>query len=337
MSSRLSLAAGIFSVLFSATAATAFAASGHGAVPAAQQLQGPKRVAPSYGQGQTLFSESFTTNASTPNAWAFAGPDVCLTAGNSSTPPTSVPACGSNAPEDQIGQGTLELTKPINFDGGVAIYNAPISTSQGVSVTFNYYSYGSTGATGDGLAVIFADASMPHAMIGGCCGSLGYAPYIDRGESEPGLSDGYVAVGLDESGWWSYQAEGRTGGFSSPIPNLVGVRGAAQSNWQYLLFPRNFWGQPAQLPFPLSAGQSPYRPTPLTVYVTLTASGTVSVSIDNHRGWGPQSFIPPTNIVGLWGQPKVPANVLIGFTAAGGNFNARHQINDVTFATANCY
>ena len=91
-------------------------------------------------------------------------------------PPRCRPAA-ANAPLYPNGAGALELTPPINFQDGFVFYAAPLSTSNGLSATFNYYSYNANGNPGDGLAFVMTDASKPAPTgIGGCCGSLGYAP-----------------------------------------------------------------------------------------------------------------------------------------------------------------
>jgi hypothetical protein len=277
-----------------------------------------------------LINQDFTHSASIPNAWHYGG-GACLTAGYSQTPPTSIPACGSQAPEDPGGWGVLELTPPANFQQGFAIWNTPLSTSAGLVMSFNYFSYNSSGNVGDGLALVLADASVNAPALGGCCGSFDYAPFAGN-PVQPGLADGYLAVGLDESGYWTCTCNGKTGGSPFPVPNIITVRGSDLVAWDYLLS-SSILGHPSQLPYPLSAGRSNHRPPPQTYTVTLSSAGVLSLTVDLHNGLGPVPFIPPTNIVGLNGQPAVPSNVYIGFTSSQGGANARHDISDVYVTT----
>ncbi len=271
-------------------------------------------------------SESFTGSATTPSAWSY-GDNACLTAGTSSTPTTSVPACGTNAPVDPAGSGALQLTPPLNNNDGFVFDRTPIATSGGVVVSFNYFSFGSSGTAGDGLAVVLTDAGKPLPTgIGGCCGSLGYAQY----NGALPLANGYIGVGLDETGYFSAANEGKTGGLSGLLPNTITVRGAAATNAQYLLSAKNSGGQPAALPFPLDTPSAQTRGAGLAVTVTLSATGLLSVAIDRHDGNGSLNYIPPTQVVGLSGQPALPANVFFGFIAAGGGANTRHQITNVS-------
>lgn len=67
--------------------------------------------------------------------------------------------------------------------------------------------------------------------------------------------------------------------------------------------------------------------------ITLTASGVLSVAIDAHNGQGFMNDIAPTNIVGLNGQPAVPANVHLGFSSSTGGATSRHRIGGLTVTT----
>ncbi len=68
--------------------------------------------------------------------------------------------------------------------------------------------------------------------------------------------------------------------------------------------------------------------------MTLTAQGLLSVTIDRQNGQGPVAYIPPTQIVGVSGQPALPPSVYLGFSSAGGGANARHQISNLVVSSA---
>lgn len=57
------------------------------------------------------------------------------------------------------------------------------------------------------------------------------------------------------------------------------------------------------------------------------------MTVSLNDGSGTFTVIPPTNIVGLNGQPAVPANVYLGFTSSQGGANARHDITQVYATT----
>jgi hypothetical protein len=73
----------------------------------------------------TSITEPFTGAATTPNVWAGFG-DACLTAGGSATPATSLPTCGTAAPVDAAGQGTLQLTTGATSQSGTVVDTAAL-------------------------------------------------------------------------------------------------------------------------------------------------------------------------------------------------------------------
>ncbi len=225
----------------------------------------------------------------------------------------------------------MQLTPPIDYTDGYVFDKTPFATSGGLSITFNYYSFNSSSSPGDGLALVLTDASqaLPSA-IGGWGGSLGYATHTGSAQ----LANGYLAVGLDETGYFSAANEGKTGGLTGLLPNTITVRGAVSTNAQYLFSAENTSGQAAALPFALDTPSATTRPAGLAVNVTLTPTGLLSVSIDRHDGNGALLYIPPTQVVGVNGQPALPANVYLGFIAAGGYANTRHQISNLSIAEA---
>jgi len=63
----------------------------------------------------------------------------------------------------------------------------PVDTAQGLSITFDFYSYGGTG--GDGLSFFVLDgAAGTVTKAGGFGGSLGYANRTDGIISLPGIA-----------------------------------------------------------------------------------------------------------------------------------------------------
>jgi hypothetical protein len=62
-----------------------------------------------------------------------------------------------------------------------------------------------------------------------------------------------------------------------------------------------------------------------TIRTTLTPGGTLSVAVDRHDGNGFVMYYSQM-IVGVAGQPAVPANVYVGLSAATGGITDVHQV-----------
>lgn len=274
-----------------------------------------------------LFSEPFSGSATTANAWTGYG-GTCLTAGTATTPTSSIPACGIAAAQDTIGQGALQLTTSAGSKVGMAVLGTPLSTANGLAVTFTDYAFNGTSTGADGMSVFFSDASKPIPKPGaGGGGSLGYSGTA----AMTGMANAYVGVALDEYGNFSNPV-GHTGG-PGKVRETVAVRGAASTLWQYLGGATNAAGQAASLPFNFDQPLLTTRPANApTIRATLSAAGLLSVAIDHHDGSGFQTYYSQP-IVGLSAQPALPARVYLGVSAATGGLWNRHQIAGLTVTT----
>src|SRR6476646_1876 len=101
---------------------------------------------------------------------------------------------------DAPGAGYLRLTNNSTQQTGYIYSKENFNTSQGLSISFEYYTYGGSGA--DGICFFLFDGSTTNFNIGGFGGSLGYAQYLPYNSSTvlPGVSNGYLGVALDEFG-----------------------------------------------------------------------------------------------------------------------------------------
>jgi hypothetical protein len=124
---------------------------------------------------------------------------------------------------DPVGDGWLRITEPLNDQAGFAFFDSPFDISTGVVIQFDYATWGGNGA--DGYSVFLFDGSYDELTFapGASGGSLGYdkktvAPL------HPGLTGGYIGIGIDEYGNFSNPTEGRLGGPGQQV-NEVGVRG----------------------------------------------------------------------------------------------------------------
>jgi uncharacterized repeat protein (TIGR01451 family) len=276
----------------------------------------------------TLLNETFA--GTTAAGWIYGSSGTpqtqpCLTATQTTTA-GSIPGCpkknslGNNASggnsgslPDAPGAGALRLTDQGTNQSGFVLYNTPISTSQGVQITFDYYSYAGSGA--DGMGLLIVDGSQSPSTAGGYGGSLGYAPHTPT----PGIVGGYIGVGFDEFGNFSNPTEGRTGGPGSQ-PNAIAVRGAASTNYTYIT------GVTAaqSLDFPSSSTRTG---TVRHIRVTLTPAGIMSVDVD--FGGGYTNLIYGLNLNTVTGQPAVPATIKLGFAGSTGSVTNIHEVNNV--------
>jgi len=138
---------------------------------------------------------------------------------------------------DADGTGYLRLTNNGASQSGFARNTKAFPTANGLSVSFEYYTYGGSG--GDGLSFFLYDASANSAFqIGAAGGSLGYAQTSNSG-GLPGVSKGYLGIGLDEFGNFSNPTAGRQGGPGARASGIA-LRGdgnglaAIATNYEYL-------------------------------------------------------------------------------------------------------
>jgi FtsP/CotA-like multicopper oxidase with cupredoxin domain len=276
------------------------------------------------GQSLTYINEGFSAGATTPNGWTSFG-DACLTAGSSATPTSSIPACASTAPQDGIGQGTLQLTSSAISQVGMVVWNTPLPTSNGLQITFDDYAFDGTSPGGEGVALFLTDASKPKPTNYGQRGAgMGYSGTT----TGAGIANAYLGVGIDEYGGFSNSSGGYTGG-PGQIPETIAARGSASTGYQYLGGAQNAAGKPASLPFAFDQPASTTRPTNVpTIRATLTSAGLLSVAVDRHDGNGFVTYYSQS-IVGVGGQPAVPANVYFGLSSGSGSHYQVHQVGGV--------
>ena len=142
--------------------------------------------------------------------------------------PNSAVLTGNGA-IDASGSGWLRLTNNTGDQTGFAYNTTSFDLSAGVLIQFDYATWGGSGA--DGYSVYLFDANVPTFNIGAFGGSLGYAQKSATAScgasptNVPGISGGYMGIGVDEFGNFAYGCEGRSGG-SAQKPNTVTVRGS---------------------------------------------------------------------------------------------------------------
>lgn len=154
--------------------------------------------------------------------------------------PAAFLTASSAARLDPDGDGYLRLTNN-NFDQkGFIISDNDLDPSQGLKIQFEYYTYGGSGA--DGISLFLFDATANPFVIGGFGGSLGYSQFTLTNPVSPGVSKGYLGIGIDEYGNFSNPIEGRQGGVVGPVqggltPKSITLRGSGDGN---ALTPNNY-------------------------------------------------------------------------------------------------
>lgn len=124
---------------------------------------------------------------------------------------------------DPEGDGYLRLTDNTTNQVGYAYAKTAFPSDYGLTTTFEFYTY-RAGANGvnqaDGISFFLFDASVNAFRPGGLGGSLGYAQYY----TVPGMTKGYLGIGIDEYGNFSDPNQGRSGGPGRTAGSIV-VRG----------------------------------------------------------------------------------------------------------------
>jgi uncharacterized repeat protein (TIGR01451 family) len=229
---------------------------------------------------------------------------------------------------DPAGSGWLRLTEPLNNQAGFAFFDSPFDISQGVVISFDYATWGGNGA--DGYSIFLLDGSYDGMTfsVGASGGSLGYAQKTVV-PVDPGLTGGYIGVGVDEYGNYSNPTEGRIGGPGAQA-NAVGVRGPYNhpSGAYYWLGGSGALGTQlafnGQLYRPIQTGVQ-YRK--VVIYLTPVAAPNY-LRVDTYIQFGYNQ--PLTAVVtGLFTGRPMPASVKIGYAASTGGQNNYHEIRNL--------
>ncbi|MCU0565849.1 MAG: hypothetical protein MUF49_04560 [Oculatellaceae cyanobacterium Prado106] len=236
----------------------------------------------------------------------------------------------------------LTLTNAERGQSSFTLYTTAVDATQGLSITFDFFSYGGTG--GDGLSFILVDGSQSPVRAGGFGGSLGYAQRDDGGTLTPGIQGGYLGIGFDEFGNFSNSTEGRVGGaVGGLIPDAIVVRGRETSNpaTSYAFLTGTGTLRPATAPTGLdNPGATNRNQAKRTAQIDLTSTGLLSVKIDFNGDGIFDANDPnevPANLQNFNVEERngvLPSTLKFGFAASTGletnihevgNFNVRTQ------------
>ncbi len=266
------------------------------------------------------FKETTATNVE------FGGtPSAVLTAANGIDPP---------------GEGYLRLTNNTVNQKGFIYSNENFSTAQGLSISFEYYTYGGSGA--DGICFFLFDGTTASFNIGGFGGSLGYAQYLPYRTNTvlPGVSNGYLGVALDEYGNFPNPIEARQGGITGPglfgiSPKSVVLRGKGNgnstdpNNYKYLT---SVTAADKGVDLVNDAAERQPDSTRLGFRKTLidlqpNPAGGYNITVRIQVGGSPTKT---TTVIDNYYYPELaPANVAYGISSSTGDLTNFHEIRNV--------
>jgi hypothetical protein len=236
--------------------------------------------------------------------------------------------------------GYLRLTTNAGNQAGYAILNGYFPAPQGFNISFEFFSFGGSGA--DGISVFLVDAAGTDPTvsgqfgIGAYGGSLGYAQKTTAGGASDinGVTKGYLGIGIDEYGNYSTSSEGRVGGYSASgnntttlIPQSVALRGPVGAS---RLQGYSFLKGSGTLPFTLSipgttteaqASSPNYRKA--YINVVPVAGGTYQITVRIQHG------TTVTTAINAFPVSTPPDNLRVGFAASTGGADNYHEIRNL--------
>ncbi len=222
--------------------------------------------------------------------------------------------------------GRLRLTQSVTNQATAASFQRLFPGAQNlVTVEFDHLAYGGTGA--DGIAVVFSDAAIT-PQPGSYGGPLGYG--TRAGAGIPGFAGGWIGVGLDEFG--NYSWEGGTGGPGARRRQSVVVRGSGvgTSGYRYLAGTCSN-GTTNTNTSCLSPTVDNNQNTPHRYRFTIDSrvANQSLIKVERNTGSGFQTLINSFNAVGATGQAAVPANFLLSLTGSTGGSTNIHELDNL--------
>lgn len=294
-----------------------------------------------------IVREEFTGSAA--YGWTVGGTFTpCLTATGSS-PPGSIPNCGTTA--DAPGTGVLRLTETRRDIRSFVFYDYAIPATQGLVITFDYFAYGGGGfpSGADGAAFFLFDGTTTSPVVGAEGGALGYAQQVTPDNTRNGLTNAYLGVGIDEFGNFANDYEGR--GFGCPnqspfgggpglsppeaqIKDSVTVRGPGSGTTGYCFLGNSGTLRDRPNGFSLDNPGAPSRTTPNTrrrVRITLSTNNTITLEIDpTGTGTAYQTILDAFEA-----PPNRPDTFKFGFASATGDGVNFHELINLQIETIN--
>ena len=290
-----------------------------------------------------LLNESFRNNDVNDNtAWIFgkgAGGSVAdpLLTARTTIAPSSPGGLPGGTVNDPNGAGALRLTNNGINQAAFVIYNKPIASTSGLSITFDLFAYGGSGGA-DGISFFLFDALQTNVTAGGFGGSLGYAQRTTP-SVVTGIEGGYIGIGFDEFGNYSDGSEGRVNdpGTGGVVPDAIAIRGSEASLYKFLT------GTGTLTPGidNIVATNRDALGTRKTAKIDITPNGTtavVSVKIDlNGDGDFLDTNEAPASLSNYAipiANGNLPANFKFGFASSTGSSTNFHEVRNLQITDA---
>lgn len=222
-----------------------------------------------------------------------------------------------------IVNGRLRLTQSVTNQATSATYQRLFPGDDNlVTIEFNHYAYGGSGA--DGMAVVVSDARVT-PQPGAFGGPLGYGfkPGI------PGFAGGWLGIGLDEYG--NYSAEGGSTNVGSRRQSVV-IRGSGSgtSGYRYLRGTCNngAYNTGTNCLSPAIDGNSNgnYR---YRITIDSRVAGGSVVKVERNTGNGYSTLIDSFNVNSQSGQSAAPDNFLLSLTGSTGSVTNIHEMDNL--------
>jgi hypothetical protein len=286
-----------------------------GAQPAAQSTEStdvPAEEEIELFQDNENTEEVDFTNAQAPEDWVLGG-DAEMTGD------------GLTDPE---GDGWMRLTDDESYEIGYAVYDKALDTANGLAFSFDYTSWGGSGADGITFFLMDGETTMDEFNAGGYGGSLGYAP---RHKVTEGLSNAVVGIGLDEFGNFSNAGEGRNGGHGR-TQDSVSIRAGGDGFEGYEFIDgterlqegidiRNASERPDQ------AG-SDYRNVSI-MFTPIEQQFSLTLSMQFGADSEPEQLFEDLLLPGI-----IPATVKFGYTASSASATNIHEVRNLVIDKA---
>jgi Ca2+-binding RTX toxin-like protein len=293
-----------------------------------------------------LLDETFRNATVSQPTWLFGtgtttSANPFLTAGSDPTPaPGGLP--GGTVALDPEGNGALRLTNNANNQAAFVIYNNPIASNAGLTITFDFFAYngqGSNGARagGDGISFFLIDGAQSPTVAGAFGGSLGYAQ--KQLDGIDGIVGGYLGIGLDEFGNFSNPGDvpGGTGqreGGPGEVPDSVSIRGRGNGQNGYAFIA----GSDTLSPGIDNVSATTREAASRRARIDITPTGVLSVRLDlNSDG----DFLDPgetpeqTNnldIIAANGG-SIPSTFKFGFASSTGDATNIHEVRNLVISS----
>lgn len=213
--------------------------------------------------------------------------------------------------------GWLRLTDNANSQAGYAIYNQSFPSTDHVVVRFKYAAYGGTGA--DGITFFLLDGKTDKPQIGAKGGALGYSW---RGRNEPGLTNAYVGIGIDE--WGNFSDKGHGGSGPGRKPHSITIRGSGNGieGYNYLTHVQ-LTGAPYKTRID-KVTRDKAREVEMSII-----ENKATVKIDFQDGKGFQTIIKDYDL-NINGQAPLPPTFKMGFSGGTGGSKNVHEIRGLS-------